>query len=84
MVLKTLKQRLFKEPSNAGRLAVRLASDDFFDKKTLGGAAVVEPRGPGETAVVEPRGIGGIAVVEPQGLGETVVVVEPKELRCCY
>ena len=47
-----------------------------------GAAAVVEPRGPGETggprgdAIVEPWGPGGAGVVEPQELGGEMLALD--------
>ena len=55
---KILKQRLFKEPSNAGRLAVRLASDIFFDEKTLGESSLTGDHG--KLKVLDEQRIGDI------------------------
>lgn len=40
-----MRQRLFKDASNAGRLAVQLATKMFFDEKTLGESSLTGEHG---------------------------------------
>ena len=42
---KIIKQRLFRDPTKAGRLATRLAMEVFFDEKTLGESSLAGDRG---------------------------------------
>ena len=55
---KILKQKLFKEPANAGRLAVRLAMEVFFNKELLKEGSLTGDHG--KLKVLDPEKISDI------------------------
>ena len=55
---KILRQNLFKDPANAGRLAVRLAADVLFDEETLKASSISGDRG--KLKILDPNKISDI------------------------